>query len=131
MENIPEYVKGNILPADMLNILEISFFVTPPITSNPPQLLPTEELFSKMSSMAENAVSACILLHLQVPRKEDIDGLRIKAGDVEQICFIHLPHECSCKTATAVLGLGFLGSCARSCSHKNSLENCSSVDSGK
>ena len=84
MENIPEYVKGNILPADTLNILEISSFVTPPITSNPPQLLLTEELFSKTSSVVENAVSARILLCLQVPKKEDIDGLRIKAGDAKR-----------------------------------------------
>ena len=38
MENIPEYVKGNILPANNLNILEIISFATPPVT-NPPSLL--------------------------------------------------------------------------------------------
>ena len=62
MENLPEYVKANILPAESLNLLEIASFITPPITSNPPQLLPTEELFSKVSSMVENAVSARVLL---------------------------------------------------------------------
>ena len=84
MEQIPEYVKGNILPAESLNLLEISSFETPPITSNPPKLLLTEELFSKTSSVVENAVSARILLRLQVPKKEDIDGLRIKVGDAKQ-----------------------------------------------
>ena len=36
MEKIPEYVKGNILPAENLNLLEITSFVAPPIASNPP-----------------------------------------------------------------------------------------------
>ena len=72
MEKIPEYVKGNILPSVSLNLLEITSFITPPITSNPPHLLlTTEELFSKKSSMVENAVSVCVLLRLQVPKKED------------------------------------------------------------
>ena len=31
MEKIPEYVKGNILPAENLNFLEITSFVAPPI----------------------------------------------------------------------------------------------------
>ena len=39
MEKIPEYVKGNILPAENLNFLEITSFVAPPIASNPPCLL--------------------------------------------------------------------------------------------
>ena len=31
MEKIPEYVKGNILPAENLNFLEITSFIAPPI----------------------------------------------------------------------------------------------------
>ena len=38
MEKIPEYVNGNILPAENLNLLEITSFVAPPIASNPPRL---------------------------------------------------------------------------------------------
>ena len=38
VEKIPEYVKGNILPAENLNLLEITSFVAPPIASNPPRL---------------------------------------------------------------------------------------------
>ena len=34
-----ENVKGNILPAENLNFLEITSFVAPPIASNPPCLL--------------------------------------------------------------------------------------------
>ena len=36
MEKIPEYVKGNILPAENLNLLEITSFMAPPIALNPP-----------------------------------------------------------------------------------------------
>ena len=35
MEKIPKYVKGNILPAENLNFLEITSFVAPPIASIP------------------------------------------------------------------------------------------------
>jgi hypothetical protein len=84
MEKIPDYIKGNILPNDSLNVLEITSFVTPPITSNPPRLLHAEELFSKKKSMVENAVSARVLLQLQVPNKEDTDKLKIRVEEAKK-----------------------------------------------
>ena len=84
MEKILEYVKGNILPNDSLDLLEITSFITPPITSNPPHLLLTEELFSKKSGMVKNAVSACVLLCLQVPKKEDTNELKIRVEEAKR-----------------------------------------------
>ena len=57
MEKIPEYVKGNILPAENLNLLEITSFITPPIGTNSLCLLLTDELFSKKSSIVEKDIS--------------------------------------------------------------------------
>ena len=93
MEKIPEYVKGNILPAENLNLLEITSFVTPPIGTNSLCLLLTDKLFSKKSSIVENAISARVLLNLQVPNKEDIEGLKIRAEDMKQngyVSFIYI-----------------------------------------
>ena len=74
MEKIPEYVKGNILPAENLNLLEITSFVTPPIGTNSLCLLLTDELFLKKSSIVENAISARVLLNLQVQTRKILKG---------------------------------------------------------
>jgi hypothetical protein len=126
MEKIPEYVKGNILPTESLNLLQITSFITPPITSNPPRLLLTEELFSKKSSMVENAVSARVLLRLPVPNQKDIDELKIRAEEAKQNGYISFIYPVSAD-ATLQLPfwvLEFWGSRIR----KSSLDDCSSVD---
>jgi hypothetical protein len=45
MENIPAYVKENILPADIINVLDIILFPCPPIT-NPHSYYSAPPIFS-------------------------------------------------------------------------------------
>jgi hypothetical protein len=87
MERIPEYIQGNLLPPDSLNVLEIISFATPPVT-NPPRLLLIEELFSKNASMVQNVVAARALLGLHVPNTEDIETLKTRALEAKQNGFI-------------------------------------------
>ena len=94
MENIPEYVKGNILPANNLNILEIISFATPPVT-NPPSLLCTEELFSRNTSMVQDVVAARILLGLHVPNLHDIEMLKVKTHEAKQKGYISFIYPAS------------------------------------
>jgi hypothetical protein len=87
MENIPAYVKGTILPPDNLNVLEIVSVATPPVT-NPPALLLIEELFSKNSSIIQDATAACILLGLCIPSTEDLQELKTRAYEAKRSGFI-------------------------------------------
>ena len=88
MENIPAYVKKNILPADNLNVLDIISFPCPPIT-NPPQLLfGTTNLFSKNPSIVQDATAAHILLSLCIPDTKDLSKLKTKFLEAEQDGFV-------------------------------------------
>lgn len=83
MENIPEYVKGTILPPDNLNVLEIISIATPPVT-NPPALLLIENLFSKNSSVIQDATAARVLLGLSIPGTEDLQELKNRACEAKK-----------------------------------------------
>ena len=88
MENIPAYVKENILPADNLNVLAIISFPCPPIT-NPPQLLfSTTNLFLKNPSIVQDATAAHLLLSLCIPDTKDLSILKTKFLKAEQDRFM-------------------------------------------
>jgi hypothetical protein len=87
MENIPEYVKGTILPPGNLSVLEIVSIATPPIT-NPPALLHIKELFSKIPSVIQDATAARVLLGLCIPSTKDLQELKTRAYDAKRNGFI-------------------------------------------
>jgi hypothetical protein len=87
MENIPEYVKGTILPPDNLNVLELVSIATPPVT-NPPALLLIENLFSKNPSVIQDATAAHVLLGLSIPGTEVLQELKNRACEAKRNGFI-------------------------------------------
>jgi len=88
MENIPAYVKENILPTDSLNALDIISFPCPPITNPPQLLLGVTDLFLKNSSIVQDATAACILPSLCIPDTNDLSILKTKFLEAERDGFL-------------------------------------------
>jgi hypothetical protein len=84
MENIPAYVKENILPTDSLNVLNIISFPCPPFTNPPQLLLSVANLFSKNSSIVQDATAARVLLSLCIPDINDLSILKTKFLEAER-----------------------------------------------
>ncbi|KAG6808132.1 hypothetical protein H0H92_005296 [Tricholoma furcatifolium] len=85
---VPQYVYGNVLPHDTLNVLELLKFSTPKTAPGTLSTLDSPDIFSQAASLIDTATSARALLGLTMPCLPDVIHLEQRAEEAARSGYI-------------------------------------------